>query len=59
MDIVAEQLSDPHVLAVKNCPWNETINLLVKHFLHLHEQKLGCQSGAYISQEAMAPAGYE
>lgn len=23
MDIVAKQLSDPHVLAVQNCPWHE------------------------------------
>lgn len=33
MDIVTEQLSDPHALAVQNCPWDETINLLVKHFV--------------------------
>lgn len=54
MGTVAEQLSDPHVLAVQNCPWNETVDPLVKQFLHLCNQKLESQNGASVAQEVMS-----
>lgn len=45
---MAEQLWDPHVLAVQNHPWNKTTCLLVKYFPHLYNQKLESQSEAHI-----------